>query len=149
MYLGDLVSDHPKYAHPDCGSFFTFGWCSEREMAFVLLMETYGYQGKVVTNGNHSWAEFLIGLHNLHGQRQNFISRIDNTFDGLTWEMFSRDDSPETWLAERGSERLHRWYNQQAHASTEREVVALLQVSPTAMERMAAQVHAYLLGPRR
>jgi hypothetical protein len=36
-FLGDMVSQNEKFTHPEFGSFSSFGWCSEREMAFACL----------------------------------------------------------------------------------------------------------------
>ena len=47
LYLKDLVSKKNKYYHPECSGFYTFGWCSEREMAFNCLLAIMGYKCKI------------------------------------------------------------------------------------------------------
>jgi hypothetical protein len=51
LFLHDLVSEKAGYFHPSCDTIYTFGWCSEREMAFNLLMSFYHYHGKVIVSG--------------------------------------------------------------------------------------------------
>ncbi len=62
LFLSDLVYPEFKYYSNSCDTFSTFGWCSEREMAFIALTTLLEYEGKVVAEGNHSWSEFVIPL---------------------------------------------------------------------------------------
>ena len=80
LYLSDLSLSTPKYYSKSCDTFSTFGWCSEREMAFVCLLELLGYSGKVVTEGNHSWSEFLVSMKINSNSAQQFLFTVDNTF---------------------------------------------------------------------
>jgi len=62
LFLSELFLDSPKYYSSLCDTFSTFGWCSEREMAFVSLLDILGYKGKVIAENNHSWSEFIIPM---------------------------------------------------------------------------------------
>ena len=92
LYLTDLVAESPKYYSESYGEFSTFGWCSEREMAFVFLFEMMGFDGKVMAEGNHSWSEFLITMNLNDKNSANFMVKVDNTFDTLNWETIQNSD---------------------------------------------------------
>ncbi|MEM7657839.1 MAG: hypothetical protein AAF399_17065 [Bacteroidota bacterium] len=104
LFLQDLISVEPPYSHPACGEFYSFGWCSEREMAFVQLMSNYGYLGKVVTSGNHSWTSLLVSMKEQDGQEVQMEVRVDNTFDQLYWNRAPEGLSTEEWLNDHGEE---------------------------------------------
>jgi len=88
LYLNDLFSDKPKYYHEEFGEFYTFGWCSEREMAFNSLLSLYafGYDCKIKQEGIHVWSEIWIEFINNDGTYSDIIVRVDNTFDTISWE---------------------------------------------------------------
>ena len=54
LFLSDIVDKDLKYYSESCDTFSTFGWCSEREMAFVALITLLDFEAKVVSEGNHS-----------------------------------------------------------------------------------------------
>ena len=81
LYLGDLVSEVPKYSHPICGAFFSFGWCSEREMAYVVLMRALGYPGKVKQSGIHTRSALWCSFRHVEGHTVILEAHVDNTFD--------------------------------------------------------------------
>ncbi|MBN1348103.1 hypothetical protein JXJ21_01705 [candidate division KSB1 bacterium] len=64
LYLSDLLSDEPKYYHEQCSEFYTFGWCSEREMAFNTLVELFGYKSKIKQEEIHTWTAVLTKFKN-------------------------------------------------------------------------------------
>ncbi len=53
LYWTDLFTAKPQYYAAGCDTFSTFGWCSEREMACVCLMDILNFEGKIVAEGNH------------------------------------------------------------------------------------------------
>jgi len=110
VYLLDLFTEEPKYFHPDVGSFYTFGWCSEREMAFSLLMRIYGYESKVVADGNHSWSDIPVRFKTTNSDTVLIVS-VDNTFDNIYYDV---PDS-KTYA----NDRLERWYNSQVNSELE------------------------------
>ncbi|MCL9804693.1 hypothetical protein NAT51_04115 [Flavobacterium amniphilum] len=142
LFLSDLVSDKPKYNTPQCGNFNTFGWCSEREMAFVALLTTMGYEGKVTTRGNHSWSEFIVPLQNNQNTKVFFKVTIDNTFDKMELEPIATTAIP-AWKKEK-NDGLGDWYNQKAHAETELKRIRSLGISPVAAGEIEKKVVEYL-----
>lgn len=81
LFLSDLVKQQPGYTHPDCGDFFTFGWCSEREMALTSLLTTLGFSCKIRQAGIHVWTEVRSQFAATDSASIAIIARVDNTFD--------------------------------------------------------------------
>lgn len=136
LFFADLVTDEPHYAHEDCGQFFTFGWCSEREMAFVSLMGCLGHQGKVCQSGIHSWSELWCEFAASEGEHVGVIARVDNTFDSLEWFPAPRDLSVEEWLADTGEGAEVGWYNSTARSEKQRRALEAVEVSDVAAARI-------------
>jgi hypothetical protein len=120
LFLSDLFSETPKYYSASCDTFPGFGWCSEREMAFVCLLDLLNYSGKVVAEGNHSWSELLIPMRSADGKLKNFRVIVDNTFNGLNW-LEIEDKDAETWKKYFGDSPLAGWYYKKAHSSAEKQ----------------------------
>ncbi len=118
LFLSDMVSGHNQYYTMNGDSFATFGWCSEREMAFVCLMKLLGVEGKVIAKGNHSWSELVVTLKDNGNKDKRFIVMVDNTFDDIRWEN-PTSARMNTWKAYTGRGKLSTWYNQKANSSTE------------------------------
>ena len=78
IFLSDLVSSDAKYSHEECGKFHTFGWCAEREMAFVALLRNMGFKAEVIASNGHAWTQVNI---NLYPEGGNQFITIDNTFN--------------------------------------------------------------------
>ncbi len=132
IFLSEMLSLEPLYSHPDCGTFRTFGWCSEREMAFSCLMETLGYSSKVVVDGNHSWSE--IKLKSFDNKKNSpLIVRVDNTFDQLEW---IQEKSEVLQWDEAIIHKTAKWYNDKAHAVTEMTALTNHMLKPAAMDIM-------------
>lgn len=147
IFLEDLVSSAPKYFLPGCGSFHTFGWCSEREMTFVLLMEKNGYRGKVTSSGNHTWTEVMATLHGQDGNK-DFVFRIDNTFD-IFGAVSLTPAEKAAWQSREPVGRLPKWYNDMAHAARYQQYVSALMVSPEASKRIESSVIEYFKTIKR
>ena len=81
LYIGDLFSKEPKYYHPKCGRFYTFGWCSEREMAYNALMSLFGYTCKIKQEGIHTWSEVWLTFTKSDGSSCIVIATVDNSVD--------------------------------------------------------------------
>ena len=142
LFLKDLATDEPQYQHPACGKFYTFGWCSEREMAFVQLMAVYGYTGKVVPEGNHSWSAFLVAMKDMNGNVKRMHVSVDNTFDMLDWEPITNVSKAE-WLKDFEAGKLPAWYNRKAHSPTEAAQIQDIVISEKAMMRISRQIGKY------
>lgn len=106
IFISDMVSDSP-YSHPDYGKFYTFGWCSEREMAFINLLTHWGFEAKLIVQGAHSFT--LVKLS------EDAYFMVDNTFASMYG--YANDIAGD-------DTGLSKWYNKQA----KREVNASVSV---------------------
>jgi hypothetical protein len=143
LFLSELLLEKPKYYTTTCGEFSTFGCCSEREMAFVCLMETIGYTGKVMTNGNHNWSEFIISLSSNDNKSQTTRVKVDNTFDGLEFEKIKENDIIP-WKQNTGDSPQANWYNQKAHSNNQKLQLKNHMVSKEAIYRIEEIIAKYL-----
>lgn len=143
LYLSDLVNPTPKYYSASCGTFSTFGWCSEREMAFVSLLELLGYTGKIIAEGNHSWSEFIIPMISVSGSTEQFKVTVDNTFNSVYWEETDSSFINE-WRMNNWNSTLEKWYNQKAHSQTEKSRINNHLVPKEAALRIENKLSNYL-----
>lgn len=143
LYWSDLFTDKPQYYAAHCDTFSTFGWCSEREMACLNLLETLGFEGKVVAEGNHCWSEYWISLKTPQRSIKHFVVRIDNTFDGFSWELSGLSHKPK-WQSHLGTLEDTKWYNSMGHSATEKAKLKSSKASKPAMDRIEEAVTLYL-----
>ncbi len=143
LFISDFVSQNLKYYSATCDTFSTFGWCSEREMAFIALLKLLGYEGKVIAEGNHSWSELSISFKLNTGHFQHFKVIVDNTFNRLNLEIMSEEDSVN-WKTNIGSSNLAGWYNQKANSKVELDNIKTHLVSAKAMARIESEIVMYL-----
>jgi hypothetical protein len=143
LFLSELLLEKPKYYTEAEGEFSTFGWCSEREMAFVCLLETLGFNGKVMTNANHSWSEFIISLSSKTNSSATIRVKVDNTFDHLTFEKITGEEL-SLWKKNVGNATLAKWYNVKAHSLSEKKKLKALVVSDGTMKTIEKSVAQYL-----
>lgn len=80
-FLEDLVSDTPTFSHPDCGKFYTFGWCSEREMSYTAILKNIGFTCKIKAAGAHCWTTVSVKMLNHNNIEKEYTIKIDNTFE--------------------------------------------------------------------
>jgi len=144
LFLGDLVAEAPRYSHPECGIFYSFGWCSEREMSFTALITSWGYNGKIWQAGIHThsivWCEF---------KRPDEMSivlaaNVDNTFDSLTWEAVPESTELSRWLQNIGTGAQIAWYNQKARSPGQIEALKNTLVGESVKARIQQLVRAAL-----
>ncbi len=143
LFLSDLVTSELKYYSASCDTFSTFGWCSEREMAFVALTTLFSYEGKVVAEGNHSWSELLISLKLTTGEIQNFRVNVDNTFNSIQWTKISQQEIPE-WKKYFGNTNRSVWYNQNAKSIKELSKIENHLVPNKSMSRIENELVEFL-----
>ncbi|MCF8307361.1 MAG: hypothetical protein K9I80_13090, partial [Ignavibacteriales bacterium] len=117
LFLNDLFSDDREYYHPLCGKFKTFGWCSEREMAFNIILKLYGYECKIVASGNHSWSEFYGNYKYSDDKAVRLVIEIDNTFDVFRIQKCPENFKLADWQKKQGTSDLAKWYNDKANDS--------------------------------
>lgn len=143
LYLSNLVTDAPLFNHPKCGSFFTFGWCSEREMAFSNMLSQCGYKMKIKQEGIHVWSEALVEI-----EKEKAIGKIiimvDNTFNTVHFERLSIAESK--WMKDFGPGAQVRWYNKKALAPDELQKVRGISVGEKAAARIEGLVDDWLHG---
>ena len=147
LYLGDLATEHPHYLHPLCGAFQTFGWCSEREMAFGTLLSAQGVKGKIKQEGIHVWTEVLFDLTGADGKPRTGVVAFDNTFD--TVEGWPLEGTRAAWAKDFGDGTQVGWYNRVAGSAAEIEKVKAIQAGPEAARRMTFQIQGWLGNGRR
>ena len=131
LYWSDLLTVEPSYHHFDADTFYTFGWCSEREMAFSALCQVLGLKSKVVVNGNHSWSELLIQFSN----DNYYVLMVDNTFDLFYLDTADRERVRE-WNADYLALASSQFYNREASKLTNHKQIRSLNVLPAVSERM-------------
>jgi hypothetical protein len=146
VYLADLVTAQPQYEHPECGPMFTFGWCSEREMAFCLLAGLFGHEGWVWQSGNHVWSVFPVQWQTRTGTQKELLLEFDNTYDIFGGQELPPGKSFQAWRQENELTREQRWYNARVRDPQEVERVRRLRVSAEAQRRIRSQVGAALQG---
>lgn len=132
LYLSDLASPHLKYRSEDFDTFATFGWCSEREMAYVALLQLLNFKGSVVVSGNHSWTELIVPYHLASGSIANFTATVDNTFNSISYTPYNKITPTSNW------------YDRTAHSERELLKIKRHQMSQQAMDRIEQQVTQYL-----
>ena len=143
LFLSDLVYPELRYYSSSYGVFSTFGWCSEREMAFVALTTLLDYKGKVVAEGNHSWSELLIPMKLINGELQTFKVAVDNTFNSIDWSPLEKQEISK-WQKHIGDSKLAKWYNQKAKSITELNKIQNHFVSNKSMLRIENKLVKYL-----
>lgn len=143
LFLSDMVASKPKYYSETCDTFYTFGWCSEREMAFVALTNLLGFNGKVVAEGNHSWSEFIIDMKTKSNEEVYFKLKVDNTFNHSLWTKI-RQDEIAGWYKYQGTSNLANWYNQKANSTTELLKIKEHIASKSAIQHIELKLVDYL-----
>jgi len=143
IYLGDFFSTTGKFKANGCSSFSGFGWCSEREMSFVALLQIKGYEAKVKSQNGHSWTEAIVPLKNHKGKEQLFKFTIDNTFDKFSFERFSKNKLLD-WKQDLGDSKTKKWYNEKAFSKAEQSAVRNIVVKKAVSRHLEKQVVKYL-----
>lgn len=147
LYLGDLAAEQPRYLHPRCGEIYTFGWCSEREMAFGALLGALEIKGKIKQEGIHVWTEVLLDLHGPGGKGMQAVVAFDHTFD--TVEGRPLKGTRAAWAGDFGDGAQVGWYNRTAWSAAEIARVKAVETGPEARKRMEGQIAKWLGSPGR
>jgi hypothetical protein len=137
LFWSELFSSETLYYHELCDTFNTFGWCSEREMAYVCMMEIFGHSGEIIVSGNHSWSEIENEFVKADHQKKKIKLSIDNTFNGFAWNQAvgNKTMGPTT-----------KWYNEKASSDKEKSQVLSVSVSPKVAKEIEAKLIRYLSG---
>lgn len=147
IYLQDLFADTALYYHSFVGNMFTFGWCSEREMAFGQMVRPKGYKMKVYQNSSHVWSEILVSFMDSSDVEINRIIRVDNTFD--YFDMVELYRSEEQWYLDQGEGSMKAWYNKLANSKEEADKIADMTISSERFEEMNRQVLVWIESFRK
>lgn len=123
LFYSDMVDTVP-YNHPSCGDFYTFGWCSEREMAFASASYALGYKPRIVVQGNHTFTLVQVG---------RTIYQVDNTFGQF-----------KIWpnIMPSSTSRLETWYNNKARVQSQQ--LWNVPVTDASWQRIENQLIQYL-----
>ncbi len=143
LFLSDLVKETLGYYSASCDTFSTFGWCSEREMAFVALTHLLNFNGKIVAEGNHSWSEFVITMKSMNSEFHYYKVKVDNTFNSLDWSLIKKEEIPD-WKIHFGNSSHANWYNKKAKSQSELLRISNHIVGKNAMKRIEIKIVEYL-----
>lgn len=135
LYWSDFLTETPKYETADQGKFYSFGWCSEREMAFVSLLRILNFNANIITMGNHSTTEVFTYFIGLEKQSILFKVNVDNTFDRIDWVELEPD--------KKMNPSPNDWYNRKAKSRTELNRLRNLLISPKCSNRVSMQIEKY------
>ncbi len=138
IYLQNLMEEGALFNDPVYGTFYTFGWCSEREMAFASILNILGYNSKVKQEGIHVWTEVLLsGVHNDY-----WVVKVDNTFNGFQLERLA--STKGEWQTDFGEGTQVQWYNKKAHSKNELYKVKSIEISETVKKRIDQQIYSWI-----
>lgn len=143
LFLSDLVDSDLKYYSEFCDTFSTFGWCSEREMAFVALITLLDFEAKVVSEGNHSWSEIIIPFKLSNGLFKYFQANVDNTFNSIKSNEILKENESK-WRTYFGESNHSKWYNRMANSKTELNRIKFHLASSQSMERIERDLVKFL-----
>ena len=118
IFWGDFVTENPTYSYEHISAFYTFGWCSEREMAFKAWLGVLGIKSIIGIRADHVWTE--VELPGMPG----YFLFIDNTFN--RFELWPISKRPKL---EVGNKYIN-WYNQQGSDKNIQKKLASLTISP-------------------
>jgi len=144
LFFSDLLSEKPGFYHSDCDTFYSFGWCSEREMAYVGLLNLFDIQGKVMTGGNHSWSESYVKMVKNDKKVTVMSVTVDNTFDEVTWKNLGLTVDTNRLMKSYPQDKLTMWYNTNAVSDKQKTFLLALKVYPKASARIEKLVVDFL-----
>ena len=131
IFWGDFMTDEPKYEWIDSSTFYTFGWCSEREMAFKAWMGISGMAGNIAFKGNHVWMEIEVA-----GVPDVFFY-IDNTFNRFEIKPVSQKthiDPKDHYLT---------WYNQNGADKNIQKKLSAMTISSKRADDLLRQIISF------
>lgn len=131
IFWSDFMTDEPQYSWGHISAFYSFGWCSEREMAFKAWLTALGIKSTIGIKADHVWTEV-----ELPGQPDYFLF-IDNTFN--RFEVWPISKKPPL---EVGNKYIN-WYNQQGSDKTIAKKLNALTISPRRAADLDHQIVTY------
>jgi hypothetical protein len=131
IFWADFTTDEPQYSYEGISAFYSFGWCSEREMAFKAWLGVAGIKSTIGIKADHVWTE--VDLPGMPG----YFLFIDNTFNRFEVWPLSRKPPREV-----GNKYIN-WYNQQGSDKTIQKKLAGLVISSKRAARLEHQIVTY------
>lgn len=131
IFWADFLSDEPQYSYEHISTFYTFGWCSEREMAFKAWLSAVAIKSTIGIKADHVWTE--VELPGLPGN----LFFIDNTFN--RFEMLPLNKKPPLEVGN----RYIGWYNQQGSDKAIIKKLTSLTISPKRAAYLQHQILTY------
>jgi hypothetical protein len=131
IFWSDFMTDEPQYSYGEISSFYSFGWCSEREMAFKAWLNVAGIKSTIGIKADHVWTE--VGLPGLPG----YFIFIDNTFNRFEVRPISKKPPLEI------GNKYITWYNQQGSDKIIQKKLESLVISPKRASYIQKQILTY------
>jgi|GEM_PF-5797394 len=131
IFWSDFTTDEPQYSWGHISAFYSFGWCSEREMAYKAWLSVLGIKATIGIKADHVWTEV-----ELPGQPDYFLF-VDNTFNRFeVWPVSKRPP------LEAGNKYIN-WYNQQGADKTTVKRLSMLSISAKRAAKLQRQIISY------
>jgi hypothetical protein len=131
IFWNDFMTDEPQYSWGHISAFYSFGWCSEREMAYKAWLAVLGIKSTIGIKADHVWTE--VELPGLPG----YFLFIDNTFN--RFEVWPVNKKPPL---EVGNKYI-TWYNQQGSDKAIQKKLSALTISPKRAADLEKQIVTY------
>jgi hypothetical protein len=131
IFWGDFMTDLPQYSWNHISGFYTFGWCSEREMAFKAWIGLLGIPATISIHTDHVWTE--VELPAMPG----YYIFIDNTFNRFEVRPVSKRDKPDA-----GNKYIN-WYNQQGADKAIQKKMAAMTISKKRAAQLEHEIRTY------
>ncbi len=131
IFWGDFMSDEPSYSYEHISAFYSFGWCSEREMAYKAWLGVIGIKSTIGIKADHVWTE--VELAELPG----YFLFIDNTFNRFELLPISKKPPPEI------GNKYITWYNQQGSDRAIQKKLSALSISSQRAAYIQHQILTY------
>lgn len=130
LFWGDFAVESPKYSWDYLPGFYTFGWCSEREMAFKAWLGAQHINTTICFKDAHVWNE--VQLASMPG----YIIYIDNSFHIFQVKPISKKTPPNP------NDKFLTWYNQNGANTITRQKLSNLCIS----QRRAAELEQQIIS---
>jgi len=161
IFFTDLFTDSPGYRTEPTGDFHSFGWCSEREPAYLVWLSAFGLTGKVNGKGGHVASTVYLPVNSALSSMVNqgkisstdsstkYLSVcVDNTYDivqGL--EVLDIDEQAVQNLvneADQTGSKYQKRYNREAHSQENITFFNNMVLPVSIQQRIANRVYGTL-----
>lgn len=161
IFFTDLFTESPGYSTEETGDFHSFGWCSEREPAYLVWLSAFDITGKVIGKGGHVASVVYLPVNSRKSSTTNpeMISStdsktrylsiyVDNTYD-MVQGIEILDLSNQTVQkmidsADQTGSKYQKRYNREAHSPENIMFFNNLELSVEVQKRIINRVHITL-----